>query len=64
MPYHRINVDPDTYDDITVLTALIVSKSANRTVRYLLDCYAVYCANTGVKNYEYLQESRRNRGKI
>jgi len=64
MPYHRLNVDPDTYDDINVLTALIVSKSANRTVRYLLECYAVYCANTGVKNYEYLQEARCNRGKI
>lgn len=63
MAYHRINVDPDTHEDILVLGALIISKSANTTINYLFDCYAVYCEVKGIKNFEYLQELRKMRGK-
>ena len=61
MAYRRINVDPDVREDIDVLSALIMSRSANRTIKYLLKCYEVYCKVKGIKNFEYLQESRKMR---
>lgn len=62
MVYKRINVDPDVREDIDVLSALIMSKSANKTIKYLLQCYEVYCKVKGIKNFEYLQHSRKMRG--
>lgn len=62
MANHRISIDPDIYEDILVLGALIMSKSTNTTIKYLLDCYAVYCDVKGFRNYEFLQESRKMRG--
>lgn len=62
MSYKRINVDPDVREDIDVLSALIMSRSANTTIKYLLQCYEVYCKVKGIRNYEYLEESRKMRG--
>ena len=62
MGYRRINVDPDVREDIDVLSALIMSKSANTTIKYLLQCYEVYCKVKGLRNFEYLQYSRKMRG--
>ena len=62
MSYRRINVDPDVREDIDVLSALIMSRSANRTIKYLLECYEVYCKVKGIKNFEYLQHARKMRG--
>ena len=62
MAYRRINVDPDVRDDIDVLSALIMSRSANKTIKYLLQCYEVYCKVKGIRNFEYLQHSRKMRG--
>jgi len=62
MAYRRINVDPDVREDIDVLSALIMSKSANTTIKYLLQCYEVYCKVKGIRNFEYLQHSRKMRG--
>ena len=62
MSYKRINVDPDVREDIDVLSALIMSRSANTTIKYLLKCYEVYCKVKGIRNYEYLQEARKMRG--
>ena len=62
MASRRINVDPDVRDDIDVLSALIMSKSANTTIKYLLECYEVYCKVKGLKNFEFLQHSRKMRG--
>lgn len=62
MSYRRINVDPDVREDIDVLSALIMSKSANTTIKYLLRCYEVYCKVKGIRNFEYLQHSRKMRG--
>lgn len=61
MSYKRINVDPDVREDIDVLSALIMSKSANKTIKYLLQCYEVYCKVKGIRNFEYLQHSRKMR---
>ena len=61
MSYKRINVDPDVREDIDVLSALIMSRSANTTIKYLLKCYEVYCKVKGIRNYEFLQESRKMR---
>lgn len=62
MSYRRINVDPDVRADLDVLSALIMSRSANRTIKYLLECYEVYCKVKGIRNFEYLQLSRKMRG--
>ena len=62
MSYRRINVDPEVREDIDVLSALIMSKSANTTIKYLLQCYEVYCKVKGLKNFEFLQQSRKMRG--
>ncbi len=62
MASRRINVHPDVREDIDVLSALIMSKSANTTIKYLLQCYEVYCKVKGLKNFEYLQYSRKMRG--
>jgi len=62
MSYRRINVDPEVREDIDVLSALIMSRSANRTIKYLLQCYEVYCKVKGIRNFEYLQHSRKMRG--
>jgi len=62
MSYRRINVDPEVREDIDVLSALIRSKSANTTIKYLLQCYEVYCKVKGLKNFEFLQQSRKMRG--
>ena len=62
MAYKRINVDPDVREDIDVLSALIMSRSANTTIKYLLQCYEVYCEVKGIRNFEYLQHSRKMRG--
>jgi len=62
LAYKRINVDPEVREDIDVLSALIMSRSANTTIKYLLQCYEVYCQVKGVKNFEFLQESRKMRG--
>jgi hypothetical protein len=59
---HRISIDPDIYEDIRVLGALTMSTSTNTTIKYLLECYAVYCDVKGYRNYEFLQESRKMRG--
>jgi len=61
MAYKRINVDPDVREDIDVLSALIMSRSANTTIKYLLQCYEVYCNVKGIRNFEYLQQSRKMR---
>lgn len=63
MSYRRINVDPDVRADLDVLSALIMSRSANRTIKYLLECYEVYCKVKGIRNFEYLQLSRKMRVK-
>lgn len=62
MSYRRINVDPEVREDLDVLSALIMSKSANTTIKYLLECYEVYCKVKGIRNFEYLQLSRKMRG--
>ena len=62
MSYKRINVDPEVREDIDVLSALIMSKSANTTIKYLLQCYEVYCKVKGIRNFEFLQHSRKMRG--
>ena len=62
MTYRRINVDPDVREDIDVLSALIMSKTANTTIKYLLECYEVYCKVKGIRNFEFLQQSRKMRG--
>ena len=62
MAQRRINVDPEVREDIDVLSALIMSKSANTTIKYLLRCYEVYCKVKGIRNFEYLQQSRKMRG--
>lgn len=62
MTYRRINVDPDVREDIDVLSALIMSKTANTTIKYLLQCYEVYCKVKGIRNFEFLQQSRKMRG--
>jgi len=68
LAYKRINVDPEVREDIDVLSALIMSrsanttiKSANTTIKYLLQCYEVYCNVKGIRNFEYLQQSRKMR---
>lgn len=61
MAYKRINVDPDVREDIDVLSALIMSRGANTTIKYLLECYEVYCKVKGIRNFEYLEESRKMR---
>ena len=62
MAYRRINVDPEVREDLDVLSALIMSRSANTTIKYLLQCYEVYCKVKGIRNFEYLQYSRKMRG--
>ena len=63
MSYRRVNLDPDVREDLDVLSALIMSpKSVNTTIRYLLRCYEVYCKVKGIRNFEYLQHSRKMRG--
>jgi len=62
LTYRRINVDPDVREDIDVLSALIMSKTANTTIKYLLQCYEVYCKVKGIRNFEFLQQSRKMRG--
>lgn len=62
MTYRKINVDPDVREDIDVLSALIMSKTANTTIKYLLQCYEVYCKVKGIRNFEFLQQSRKMRG--
>ena len=63
MSYRRVNLDPDVREDLDVLSALIMSpKSVNTTIRYLLRCYEVYCKVKGIRNFEYLQLSRKMRG--
>ena len=62
MSYRRINVDPEVREDIDVLSALIMSKTANTTIKYLLQCYEVYCKVKGIRNFEFLQQSRKMRG--
>lgn len=61
MGYRRINVDPEVREDLDVLSALIMSKSANITIKYLLRCYEDYCKVKGIRNFEYLQHSRKMR---
>jgi len=58
LAYRRINVDPEVREDIDVLSALIMSRSANTTIKYLLQCYEVYCKVKGFKNFEYLFKTR------
>ena len=62
MAYRKINVDPEVREDLDVLSALIMSKSANTTIKYLLRCYEVYCHVKGIRNFEFLQQSRKMRG--
>ena len=63
MSYRRVNLDPDVREDLDVLSALIMSpKSVNTTIKYLLRCYEVYCKVKGIRNFEYLQQSRKMRG--
>lgn len=64
MAYKKINVDPEVREDIDVLSALIMSRSPNTTIKYLLRCYEVYCKVKGIRNFEYLQHNRKMRGVI